>query len=183
MFSGAVSVKMNVLLYAPPLLLLMLKAMSTRQVFFAFFAAAVLQVLLGFPFLLSYPYEYISRAFNLGRIFIHFWSVNFKFVPESVFVSKTFAIALLITHLSLLFFFAQYRWCKHEGGILPAVGLQCTDGQCKYTTFIRKVFTKVFYDSSRPHTLETEHIATIMFVGNFIGIVCARSLHYQFYSW
>lgn len=26
-------------------------------------------------------------------------------------------------------------------------------------------------------------IATLMFVGNFIGIVCARSLHYQFYSW
>ncbi|XP_028548300.1 dol-P-Man:Man(5)GlcNAc(2)-PP-Dol alpha-1,3-mannosyltransferase-like [Dendrobium catenatum] len=22
-----------------------------------------------------------------------------------------------------------------------------------------------------------------MFVGNFIGIICARSLHYQFYSW
>jgi len=26
-------------------------------------------------------------------------------------------------------------------------------------------------------------IVTTMFVGNFIGIVCARSLHYQFYSW
>lgn len=26
-------------------------------------------------------------------------------------------------------------------------------------------------------------IVTTMFVGNFIGIICARSLHYQFYSW
>ncbi|XP_058076115.1 uncharacterized protein LOC131224774 isoform X6 [Magnolia sinica] len=27
------------------------------------------------------------------------------------------------------------------------------------------------------------NIATVMFAGNFIGIVCARSLHYQFYVW
>ena len=26
-------------------------------------------------------------------------------------------------------------------------------------------------------------IAAIMFTGNFIGILCARSLHYQFYCW
>ncbi|ONK70221.1 uncharacterized protein A4U43_C05F31510 [Asparagus officinalis] len=35
--------------------------------------------------------------------------------------------------------------------------------------------------SYRP--LSKEHIVTLMFVGNFIGIMCARSLHYQFYSW
>ncbi|KAF2298464.1 hypothetical protein GH714_023659 [Hevea brasiliensis] len=32
-------------------------------------------------------------------------------------------------------------------------------------------------------TLKEEHIMTMMFSGNFIGIFCARSLHYQFYSW
>ncbi|OEL15333.1 Dol-P-Man:Man(5)GlcNAc(2)-PP-Dol alpha-1,3-mannosyltransferase [Dichanthelium oligosanthes] len=104
-FSGAVSVKMNVLLFAPSLLLLMVKAMSIKGVFFALLGAAVVQVLLGMPFLLSYPVEYISRAFNLGRVFIHFWSVNFKFVPEKLFVSKELAIALLILHLTTLMVF------------------------------------------------------------------------------
>ncbi|KAL6210405.1 hypothetical protein ACLB2K_015637 [Fragaria x ananassa] len=116
-FSGAVSIKMNVLLYAPPLLLLMLKAMDISGVISALFGAALVQILLGLPFIMSHPVAYISRAFNLGRVFIHFWSVNFKFVPEPIFVSKAFAISLLVVHLVLLAAFAHYRWCKHEGGV------------------------------------------------------------------
>jgi alpha-1,3-mannosyltransferase len=34
-----------------------------------------------------------------------------------------------------------------------------------------------------PNIGSLSDIVTTMFVGNFIGIVCARSLHYQFYSW
>lgn len=111
-FSVAVSVKMNVLLYAPPLLLLMLKAMDIGGVLLALAGAALVQILLGFPFLVSHPVAYISGAFNLGRVFIHFWSVNFKFIPEPVFVSKGFAIFLLAAHLIALAAFAHYRWCK-----------------------------------------------------------------------
>lgn len=43
---------------------------------------------------------------------LFFRSVNFKFVPEPIFVSKAFAISLLIAHLVLLAAFAHYRWCK-----------------------------------------------------------------------
>lgn len=39
-------------------------------------------------------------------------SVNFKFVPEPVFVSKGFALFLLAAHLILLAVFAHYRWCR-----------------------------------------------------------------------
>ena len=80
--------------------------------FWALAGAALVQILLGLPFLVSHPVAYISRAFNLGRVFIHFWSVNFKFIPEPVFVSKGFAIFLLAAHLILLALFAHYRWCK-----------------------------------------------------------------------
>ncbi|ONK70220.1 uncharacterized protein A4U43_C05F31500 [Asparagus officinalis] len=112
-FSGAVSIKMNVLLYAPPLLLLMWKGMSIMGLLSALLGAGLLQILFGLPFLLSHPVAYISRAFNLGRVFIHFWSVNFKFVPEELFVSKGFASALLALHLTLLLLFAHYKWSKH----------------------------------------------------------------------
>ncbi|XP_048566778.1 dol-P-Man:Man(5)GlcNAc(2)-PP-Dol alpha-1,3-mannosyltransferase [Triticum urartu] len=173
-FSGAVSVKMNVLLFAPSLFLLMLKAMSIKGVFLALLGAAGVQVLLGIPFLLSHPVEYISRAFNLGRVFIHFWSVNFKFVPEKYFVSKELAIGLLIFHLTTLMVFAHYNWFKHEGGLFHFVHSRFRDA-----TSIQQLISC----KPRQSILSKEHIVTVMFVGNFIGIVCARSLHYQFYSW
>lgn len=31
--------------------------------------------------------------------------------------------------------------------------------------------------------LTTEHILTTLFTSNFIGIVCSRSIHYQYYCW
>lgn len=177
-FSGAVSIKMNVLLYAPPLFLLMLKGMSLKGVFSALLGAALLQVILGLPFLLSHPIGYISRAFNLGRVFIHFWSVNFKFVPEAIFVSKEFASALLLLHLTLLIVFAHYRWSQHEGGLFRL--LYSRLGDVVSRPFSIRQFLSC---ESRYKTLSKEHITVVMFVGNFIGIVCARSLHYQFYSW
>ncbi|KAE8671303.1 Dol-P-Man:Man(5)GlcNAc(2)-PP-Dol alpha-1,3-mannosyltransferase [Hibiscus syriacus] len=111
-FSAAVSIKMNVLLFAPSLFILMIKAMNISGVISALAGAALVQIVLGLPFLVSYPIEYISRAFNLGRVFIHFWSVNFKFIREPIFVSKEFAITLLIAHLVLLIVFAHHKWCK-----------------------------------------------------------------------
>ncbi|XP_011621915.1 dol-P-Man:Man(5)GlcNAc(2)-PP-Dol alpha-1,3-mannosyltransferase isoform X2 [Amborella trichopoda] len=154
-FSAAVSIKMNVLLCAPPLFLMLLK------------------ILFGLPFLLVNPTAYISRAFDLGRVFIHFWSVNFKFVPEAIFTSKKFAISLLVVHLILLACFAHYKWCKYEGG-LPHLLLS------KFVTMKHSRFDP---NNSHSKILNNDHIVTTIFVGNFIGIICARSLHYQFYSW
>ncbi|KAL8548626.1 hypothetical protein ACS0TY_007785 [Phlomoides rotata] len=182
-FSGAVSVKMNVLLYAPPLLLLLLKALDILGVISAGAGAAIVQVLLGLPFIISYPAEYISRAFNLGRVFIHFWSVNFKFVPEQLFVSKGFALFLLAAHLMLLAVFAHYRWCSHEGGIFLLLRAKLTQMKLRFSNLSSSPPGKLSRHKSDSRILRAEHIATTMFVGNFIGIVCARSLHYQFYSW
>lgn len=182
-FSVAVSIKMNVLLYAPSLLLLMLKAMDIGGVVSALAGAALVQILLGLPFILSHPIAYISRAFNLGRIFIHFWSVNFKFIPEPVFVSKAFAVSLLIGHLVLLIAFAHYRWCKHEGGLLHFMQSRVASMKLRMAVPSSFSLKKLYNCSPTLKMLSTKHIVTTMFVGNFVGIVCARSLHYQFYSW
>ncbi|CAL0308486.1 unnamed protein product [Lupinus luteus] len=184
LFSAAVSIKMNVLLYAPPLLLLMLKAIDISGVLLALGGAALVQIFLGLPFLVSYPVAYISRAFNLGRVFVHFWSVNFKFIPEPIFISKGLAIFLLAAHLTLLASFAHYRWCKHEGGLLNFLHSRYVSVRLRFALLFSS-YSKKFGKSSSSSikVLTKEHVVTTMFVGNFIGIVCARSLHYQFYSW
>ncbi|KAK3041500.1 hypothetical protein RJ639_000477, partial [Escallonia herrerae] len=189
-FSGAVSVKMNVLLYAPPLLLLMFKAMNIAGVISALAGAALVQILLGLPFIVAHPISYVSGAFNLGRVFIHFWyflnpdkSVNFKFVPEPVFVSKQFAVSLLTAHLILLTVFAHYRWCKREGGIVSFLHSKFLQMKLKAAVSSSFSLGQFYNRESSSKLLQKEHIVTTMFVGNFIGIICARSLHYQFYSW
>eukprot|EP00741_Cyanophora_paradoxa_P006024 tig00000970_g5842.t1 len=120
-FSVGISVKMNVLLYAPALLLLLVKADGLLRAIPPLLLGAAWQVAVAGPFLATYPWEYASRAFNFGRQFIYYWSVNFKMVPEELFLSRPFAASLLATHLVLILGFAHFRWCRHEGGLLRAV--------------------------------------------------------------
>ena len=54
-----------------------------------------MQLLLGLPFLTTFPFEYLKSSFDLGRVFTFKWTVNFKFLSEEVFVSKLLSIALL----------------------------------------------------------------------------------------
>ena len=62
------------------------------------------------------------------------------------------------------------RWCRHEGGL----------GVVGRAWWHRR---KVRVIGTGPFALRPEHILTVVFTGNFIGIICARTLHYQFYAW
>lgn len=157
-FSFAVSLKMNVLLFAPGLLLLLLQSSPNlfTVIFERLFAiCAMSQLVLGAPFLLTYPISYLRKAFELDRVFFYKWTVNFKFLPEDIFVSKRWALILLILHLSGLTV-AAVRWIQRS---------QKKNG--------RRIFLK------RP--LSADYIAYTMMVSNFMGIAFARTLHYQFY--
>jgi alpha-1,3-mannosyltransferase len=69
-----------------------------------------LQGLLGLPFLREYPWEYLAGAFDFSRMFLYKWTVNWRFVPEEIFLSKPFAKGLLATHLAVLVIFLLNRW-------------------------------------------------------------------------
>ena len=73
-------------------------------------ATVVLQGFLGLPFLREYPWEYLTGAFDFSRAFLYKWTVNWRFVPEEIFLSKPFARGLLAIHLFILIIFLLNRW-------------------------------------------------------------------------
>ena len=66
-FSLAVSVKMNILLYSPALLLAYVTILGLPHTFVQLSICAGVQVVLALPFLASHPINYVVGAFNLGR--------------------------------------------------------------------------------------------------------------------
>lgn len=76
------------------------------------------QLVLGLPFLFVNPVGYVSRAFDLGRQFLFKWTVNWRFLPEDVFLSRYFHLALLLAHITMLLLFALKRWKRYENQIL-----------------------------------------------------------------
>nr|XP_048309742.1 dol-P-Man:Man(5)GlcNAc(2)-PP-Dol alpha-1,3-mannosyltransferase isoform X1 [Myodes glareolus] len=163
-FSLAVSVKMNVLLFAPGLLFLLLTQFGFRGALPKLTICAAIQVVLGLPFLLENPIGYLSRSFDLGRQFLFQWTVNWRFLPEAIFLHRAFHLALLAAHLTLLLLFALCRWHRTGESILSLLKDPSK----------RKV---------SPQPLTPNQIVSTLFTSNFIGICFSRSLHYQFYVW
>ena len=72
------------------------------------------QLVLGLPFLLDNPISYITMAFNLGRQFIFKWTVNWRFLPEWLFLNRYFHVGLLTCHIALLILFYLYKWTRYS---------------------------------------------------------------------
>lgn len=171
--SLGVSVKMNVLLMLPPLLVLLVGGARVSEAITALAAALATQIALAYPFLAAYPREYLSRAFEFSRAFLHVWTVNWKFVPEDVFLSSAFARGLLFAHLVALFALAHRRWCANRGGFFPDFVVDA----------LRRAVSDAPPSPAVVASLTPAKVATALFEGNFVGVVFARSLHYQFYAW
>lgn len=176
LFSAAVSIKMNVLLFAPGLGLIMLIECGLFGMVGNVLLCVAVQIILAVPFLMVSPQEYMLGAFNFGRTFKHKWSVNFKWVPcepieqfdflvdcDGIFTSKLFSSMLLLLHLSVLLCFCHFKWCAQHGGLFQVITAGLKGEPVRQLTI--------------------EQIVYILFTSNFIGIVFARSLHFQFYVW
>ncbi|XP_063234567.1 lethal(2)neighbour of Tid protein [Bacillus rossius redtenbacheri] len=171
LFSLAVSVKMNILLFSPALLLVYLTSLGVKGTVKQLTVCALLQLVLGLPFLLTNPLSYIQGAFNLGRVFLYEWTVNWRFLQENVFTNFYFHMFLLLCHFILLVCF--YRLSMTY--LRSYATLKEIETSAK-TQMMKKKETVDMSTSSQLLLLP-------LFIANFIGIACSRSLHYQFYVW
>lgn len=228
-YSLAVSVKMNILLFAPALLALYITASGVQGAIKQLSVCAGFQLLLGSPFLLSFPWQYIKGSFDLGRVFEHKWTVNYRFLPRPVFEHPIFHLALLLLHLGLLIYFAKptYQYMQNytrlrqlQKQFQPQIDArnaevvkvksskkkkEATGGADEKLSEDQQKFLKSFEQGLKssvgkgkdqvdksPEVAEkysvhfdqcTQLVLLPLFFCNFLGIMCARSLHYQFYIW
>lgn len=173
--SLGVSIKMNILLFAPAILILYIVNLGYRDTIKQLSICAAIQLLLGAPFLLTYPVEYIKGSFDFGRVFEHKWTVNYRFLPIELFENRYFHIALLCVHVILLLIFAipSYKYIQsYKTSGTPAATKSATQSNPTPSQNYNIHFDRAVQLAILP-----------IFLSNFIGIVCARSLHYQFYVW
>jgi alpha-1,3-mannosyltransferase len=144
-YSLAISVKMNILLFAPAVLLVLIKSSETcHDLVKLILLMGSVQLIVGLPFLLTHPISYVTRSFDLGRQFLYQWTVNWRFLGQHLFDMKLRGIILLALHIILVLL-----W------------------------FVKRSRSK----------MGRKEIFLWMAECNLVGIICARSLHYQFYSW
>lgn len=134
-------------------------------------AMAGLQAQLAAPFL-KHPGAYFGRAFEFSRQFLFKWTVNWRFVGEETFLSRTFSTSLLVLHVSVLLTFIFTRWLPPTGKSLGDVlhATLSSDARARNWQPLFQGFTP-------------KYILTTILTANVVGLLFARSLHYQFYSY
>ena len=75
------------------------------------------QVVLGAPFLFSSPVSYLRGAFDFGRQFLYQWTVNWRCLPEWLFLHRGFHAVLLTGHIGLLAVFTVLRWTRCDSSL------------------------------------------------------------------
>lgn len=187
MFTLSLSIKMNALLYLPGFTFILWYCVGTFKTFLNLILIILVQLLLALPFIVYGSLEsYFKGAFDFNRQFLYKWTVNWKMIEESNFINPIFSRTLLIMHLSLLAIFFSILITRSRK--LKSV-LNIGDG---YSSFFHIGFNNKSKDYSKSPFFETPRsevvdlttpIVLILSVSNLIGIICARSLHYQFWSW
>ncbi|KAI4206862.1 MAG: hypothetical protein LQ348_000797 [Seirophora lacunosa] len=170
-YSFGVGTKMSLLLAGPAVGIILLQALPLRRALNAAFLMAQVQLTIAWPFIPRNPIGYISRAFELSRQFLYKWTVNWRCLDEKTFLSREFAIGLVSANLGLLGLFAATRWLKPSRHSIPE--------------FLMDIWKPrpLLVQQQMSSRVTASFTMTAILTSMMVGLLCARSLHYQFYAY
>ncbi|KAG0677237.1 dolichyl-P-Man:Man(5)GlcNAc(2)-PP-dolichol alpha-1,3-mannosyltransferase [Pichia californica] len=177
-----VSVKMNVLLYLPGLIIILyfLCDENLLKLFGMIIFGIIIEIGINFQFLTNgekIRNHFIKGAFDFSRQFMYKWTVNWKFIDKEMFSSDWFHRLLFGMHIIVLLIFIFKKWVNKNitGKDLKILIIDGIFSFYKDTISSQNVILNPLSNGY--------YIANVMMMSNLIGILFARSLHYQFLSW
>lgn len=121
--------------------------------------------MLAIPFLQTNPSGYLERAFDFKRQFMFKWTVNWRFVPEEIFLSTEFRCGLIALHLLILAIFGITSFLRPSGTNVPDFAGKFLGGR------------------NRGVALQPSFTMAVLLATLAVGLLCARSIHYQFFAY
>ena len=172
-YSWGVGVKMSLLLALPAVGIILFLGRGMTGSLKQAWMMAQLQIVIALQFLPTNMAGYFRRAFEFSRVFMFKWTVNWRYVGEDVFLSKGFSISLLIGHATALVLFITTRWLKPAEKPIWDMVMNALKGKEPLGALQHAVSIRV----------SPNYILTTILTANTIGMLFARSLHYQFYAY
>lgn len=173
-FSWGLGIKMSLLLSLPALVIILFLGRGLWGSLRLVWLMTQVQIAIAVPFLSKNAMGYLGRAFELSRQFKYEWTVNWRMIPEDIFLSRGFALTLLAGHATVLLAFIVMRYLQPTKRSLTALIPPILRGKSPFTENEETVI------ASR---VTPEYVMMTMLSANVIGFLFARSLHYQFYAY
>ena len=101
---------MNIILFSPALLIAFIATQGVTGAIKQVSTCAIIQLLVGYPFLSTYPLEYLKGSFDIGRVFLYEWTVNWRFLPEEIFIHRGFHAILFTAQIVTPLLMARKWW-------------------------------------------------------------------------
>lgn len=181
-YSASISIKMNALLYFPGFLIALyfLNNENLASMIPSVLILVVFQAVIAYPFLTNGSLvrsSYFANAFDFKRKFMYKWTVNWKFLDSDTFNSDYFHKILFLAHVVLLISILSTKFLSSKQTDRSLAQLIKNGFKINRST----ISSKHIVNSST--LVSTKYITLLLVVTNFIGVLCARSLHYQFLAW
>ncbi|GET93276.1 alpha-1,3-mannosyltransferase, putative [Leishmania tarentolae] len=184
-YSFAVSIKMDILLFAPGMLYVMLRTLPFWRVVWNLFVCAALQVAVSLPFLVYDYRAYLAKSVKLDCGLIEQWPVNYRFLDADLVRRPEFGQALFAMTVATWILLWRTRWAARtyltdsEAQVLhPAI--EETRRQSTLSRG-RAHGDEAVDDEAQEQAVYASTLLTF-FEANLVGVIFARSIHYQFYT-